>query len=69
MTGAALDELVALVQTRRACALVGVPRASLAEVVRIEDANRTNPSGIHRDAEGKVTGFNNCSDMYLIVGR
>jgi glyoxylase-like metal-dependent hydrolase (beta-lactamase superfamily II) len=37
-------------------------------VVRIEDANRDNPSGIHRDADGKVTGFNNCSDMYLIVG-
>ena len=29
MTGATLDELVALVPTRRACALVGVPRASL----------------------------------------
>lgn len=38
-------------------------------VVRIEDANASNPSGIHRDADGKVTGFNNCSDMYLIVGR
>ena len=29
MTGAALDELVALVPTRRACTLVGLPRASL----------------------------------------
>jgi putative transposase len=29
VTGAALEELVALVQTRRACALLGVPRASL----------------------------------------
>jgi putative transposase len=29
VTGAALEELVALVRTRRACALVGVPRASL----------------------------------------
>lgn len=38
-------------------------------VVRIEDANRSNPAGIHRDAEGKVSGFNNCSDMYLVVGR
>jgi glyoxylase-like metal-dependent hydrolase (beta-lactamase superfamily II) len=38
-------------------------------VTRIEDANRSNPSGVHRDAEGKVAGFNNCSDMYLIVGR
>jgi glyoxylase-like metal-dependent hydrolase (beta-lactamase superfamily II) len=38
-------------------------------VVRIEDANRSNPAGIHLDAEGKPKGFNNCSDMYLIVGR
>jgi putative transposase len=29
VTGAALEELVALVRTRRACALVGVSRASL----------------------------------------
>jgi putative transposase len=29
VTGAALDELVPLVQTRRACTLVGLPRASL----------------------------------------
>lgn len=38
-------------------------------VVRIEDANRSNPAGVHLDADGKVKGFNNCSDMYLIVGR
>ncbi|MDQ5977095.1 MAG: hypothetical protein QG602_67 [Verrucomicrobiota bacterium] len=38
-------------------------------VMRIEDANRSNPAGVHLDAEGKVKGFNNCSDMYLIVGR
>ncbi|MES1168450.1 MAG: MBL fold metallo-hydrolase, partial [Oleiharenicola lentus] len=38
-------------------------------VTRIEDANRSNPAGIHHDAEGKVAGMNNCSDMYLIVGR
>jgi glyoxylase-like metal-dependent hydrolase (beta-lactamase superfamily II) len=38
-------------------------------VVRIEDANRSNPAGIQLDAEGKTKGFNNCSDMYLIVGR
>lgn len=38
-------------------------------VVRIEDANRSNPAGIQRDAQGVTTGFNNCSDMYLIVGR
>ncbi len=38
-------------------------------VVRIEDANHSNPAGVHLDADGKVKGFNNCSDMYLIVGR
>lgn len=38
-------------------------------VIRIEDANRSNPAGIHRDAQGATTGLNNCSDMYLIVGR
>jgi len=38
-------------------------------VTRIEDSNQSNPPGIHRDAEGKTQGFNNCSDMYLIVGQ
>lgn len=38
-------------------------------VIRIEDANTSNPAGIQLDAQGNRTGFNNCSDMYLIVGR
>jgi len=38
-------------------------------VTRIEDANHTNPAGIHLDAQGNTKSFNNCSDMYLIVGR
>ncbi len=38
-------------------------------VVRIEDSNRTNPAGLQLDAQGNRKGFNNCSDMYLIVGR
>lgn len=38
-------------------------------VIRIEDANRNNPAGIQLDAQGNTKGFNNCSDMYLIVGR
>ncbi|MEO8710270.1 MAG: MBL fold metallo-hydrolase [Lacisediminihabitans sp.] len=37
-------------------------------VMRIEDSNRNNPAGIHHDSQGATTGFNNCSDMYLIVG-
>lgn len=37
-------------------------------VTRIEDANSSNPAGVHLDAQGNRTGFNNCSDMYLIVG-
>ncbi|MCR6655610.1 MAG: MBL fold metallo-hydrolase [Opitutus sp.] len=38
-------------------------------VIRIEDANHTNPAGLHLDEQGKTKSFNNCSDMYLIVGR
>jgi len=38
-------------------------------VTRIEDSNRSNPAGIQLDAAGNRKGFNNCSDMYLIVGR
>ena len=37
-------------------------------VMRIEDSNHTNPAGVQFDAQGNRTGFNNCSDMYLIVG-
>jgi glyoxylase-like metal-dependent hydrolase (beta-lactamase superfamily II) len=38
-------------------------------VMRIEDSNRSNPAGLQLDASGQRKGFNNCSDMYLIVGR
>jgi glyoxylase-like metal-dependent hydrolase (beta-lactamase superfamily II) len=38
-------------------------------VTRIEDSNQSNPPGVHLDAEGKPQGLNNCSDMYLIVGK
>lgn len=38
-------------------------------VLHIEDANSINPAGVHTDAAGKQTGQNNCSDMYLIVGK
>ena len=37
-------------------------------VLRIEDSNHVNPAGIQLDAQGNRKGFNNCSDMYLIVG-
>lgn len=37
-------------------------------VVRIEDANQTHPAGLRLDAQGNRQSFNNCSDMYLIVG-
>jgi len=37
-------------------------------VYRIEDSNKSNPAGNHFDASGKPT-VNNCSDMYLIIGR
>jgi glyoxylase-like metal-dependent hydrolase (beta-lactamase superfamily II) len=38
-------------------------------VMRIEDANEAHPAGVQVDPQGKQIGFNNCSDMYLIVGR
>ncbi|MDQ8203481.1 MBL fold metallo-hydrolase [Pelagicoccus sp. SDUM812003] len=37
-------------------------------VIRVEDANHTNPPGLHYDENGEINGFNNCSDMYLVVG-
>lgn len=38
-------------------------------VIHIQDANKSNPPGMHTDADGKITGLNNCSDMYLITGK
>ena len=38
-------------------------------VYRIEDANEHNPAGIITDENGKMVGMNNCSDMYLIIGK
>lgn len=38
-------------------------------VYHIQDCNDSNPSGETFDADGKLTHFNNCSDMYLLVGR
>ena len=37
-------------------------------VYHIQDSNRANPAGETFDADGKLTHFNNCSDIYLIVG-
>jgi putative transposase len=46
VTGAALEELVPLVQTRRGCALVGLPRASLYRRRRpaMSQASRPRPA-------------------------
>jgi len=38
-------------------------------VYHIQDYNSENPSGETFDAEGKLTHFNNCSDIYLVVGQ
>ena len=38
-------------------------------VFDIEDSNSSNPAGHHFDEQGNITGVNNCSDMYLILGR
>ena len=37
-------------------------------VYHIQDYNSTNPAGETFDADGNLTHFNNCSDMYLFVG-
>ena len=38
-------------------------------IYHIQDFNSSNPAGEAFDAEGNKTHFNNCSDMYLIVGK
>ncbi len=35
---------------------------------RIEDSNASNPAGEFFDDSGNKTHFNNCSDMYLVLG-
>ena len=37
-------------------------------VWHIQDYNKANPAGESFDAEGNKTHFNNCSDIYLLVG-
>ena len=38
-------------------------------VYHIQDYNSSYPSGMVMGEDGKFIGFNNCSDMYLIVGK
>ena len=38
-------------------------------VWHIQDYNSSNPAGEAFDADGKLTHFNNCSDIYLLVGK
>ena len=38
------------------------------DVYHIQDYNSANPAGETYDADGKLTHFNNCSDIYLLVG-
>jgi len=37
-------------------------------IYHIQDYNSANPAGESFDAEGNLTHFNNCSDIYLVVG-
>ena len=37
-------------------------------VYHIQDFNSTNPAGESFDEDGKLAHFNNCSDIYLLVG-
>jgi glyoxylase-like metal-dependent hydrolase (beta-lactamase superfamily II) len=38
-------------------------------IYRIEDSNAGNPAGEHPGKDGKPGSMNNCSDMYLVVGK
>ena len=38
------------------------------KVYHIQDYNTANPAGEEFDADGNLTHFNNCSDIYLLVG-
>ena len=38
-------------------------------VYHIQDCNSSYPAGMVMGEDGKFVGFNNCSDMYLIVGK
>jgi len=38
-------------------------------VYHIEDANDSNPPGITIGDDGQMTNMNNCSDMYIVVGK
>lgn len=38
-------------------------------VYHLQDCNDANPSGEEFDVNGEKTHFNNCSDMYLLVGK
>lgn len=39
------------------------------DIYHIQDYNSSNPAGETFDADGNKTHFNNCSDIYLIVGK
>ena len=38
-------------------------------VYHIQDFNDANPAGEQFNEQGEKTHFNNCSDMYLLVGK
>lgn len=38
-------------------------------VYHLQDCNDANPSGEEFDENGELTHFNNCSDIYLLVGK
>lgn len=38
-------------------------------IYHLQDCNSSNPAGEEFDAEGNKTHFNNCSDIYLLVGK
>ena len=69
--GLALMAVACSGQTTEADVEVGPYTVSTIEknVWHIQDYNSANPAGESFDAEGNKTHFNNCSDIYLFVGK
>ena len=68
--GLALTAAACSGQTTKTDVEVGPYTVSTIEknVWHIQDYNSANPAGESFDAEGNKTHFNNCSDIYLLVG-
>lgn len=71
VTAVSIISLASCADTTPADEEVGPYTVSMIEknVYHIQDYNSSYPAGPVLDADGKFVGFNNCSDIYLIVGK